>query len=508
MQGTRVERVRGANDVLPPEYATLKQLERALGSHFESFGYRPMDVPIVEHTDLYLKKAGDEVIARLYDFTYQNRRLSLRPEMTASTIRAYVDSLQQEPLPVRLYVHGPVFRYEKPQRGRSRQFTQMGVELIGGAGALADAEVISLACKGLNQLGLTEYRVVIGHVGILAEFLEHLDLDPRLSSFLVSNMEVLGREGVEHVMARLHELFPSLRQRADEAGTGRLTDLFGSMDDGEAQEAILDLLRSMNVELGGTRAPEEIVTRLLTKMRRQDQTSQIEQALDFMARLGQLVGDPFTVLDEADALVAAHGMSRLPLEQLRADLETLRCYQLDWSRIHLDFGLSRGLRYYTGMIFEIHHGAAGEERQICGGGRYDDLVAVLGGQADVPAVGFAYGLERLRLALESEGRLSEANSARTDVLVIPVSAEEYGYAVGVAEQLRAEGARVELDVRGRSVKNNLQYAGKQGIPFTIIVGSEEARAAEVVLRNMVSREERRAAIGEAIEAIKRARAGV
>jgi histidyl-tRNA synthetase len=160
------------------------------------------------------------------------------------------------------------------------------------------------------------------------------------------------------------------------------------------------------------------------------------------------------------------------------------------------------------MIFEIHHGAAGEERQICGGGRYDDLVAVLGGQADVPAVGFAYGLERLRLALESEGRLSEADSARTDVLVIPVSAEEYGYAVGVAERLRAEGARVELDVRGRSVKNNLQYAGKQGIPFTIIVGSEEARAAEVVLRNMGSREERRATIGEAIEVIKRARAGV
>ncbi|WP_162182963.1 ATP phosphoribosyltransferase regulatory subunit [Neosynechococcus sphagnicola] len=113
MQTTKIERVRGVVDALPDDCELNRQITERLKSCFESFGYRPLDVPIIEHTDLYLRKSGEEIIDRLYDFVYRNRRLCLRPEMTASVMRAYIDNFQADSLPVRLHYAGPVFRYEK-----------------------------------------------------------------------------------------------------------------------------------------------------------------------------------------------------------------------------------------------------------------------------------------------------------------------------------------------------------------------------------------------------------
>jgi len=210
-------------------------------------------------------------------------------------------------------------------------------------------------------------------------------------------------------------------------------------------------------------------------------------------------------LKEAENLLAIHGMDCAPLDQLHAMLDTLKYYDLEQNRISLDLGLSRGLQYYTGMIFEIHHGALGQERQLCGGGRYDDLVAAFGGRRDIPAVGFSYGLERLQLALESEEKVSDFDQGAVDVLVIPVSSDDYGYAIGVAEQLRHDRLRVEIDVRGRSVTSNFQYADKRDIPFAIVVGLEERIASTVVLKNMSAREEHRVALSDVAKQIIRMR---
>lgn len=487
---------------MPDACAALKQIEEQWKSCFESFGYRPIDVPLIEHTELYLKKSGEDIVDRLYDFTYRNRRLSLRPELTASVARAYVDNLQGVPLPIRLYYVGSAFRYERPQKGRYRQFTQMGIELIGATGAMADAEAIAIACRGLERVGLSGYRVVIGHIGVLAKFLDNLHLESRLSSFLLANLENLRKEGKEKVESRLREIYPAFGLQSEGAGepesepAKKLTDLFQGMDAGEAKTAILDLLKSMNIQLEGNREPDEIVDRLLTKMKRQDQTERIEKALEFMSQLGELVGEPAAVLKEAEKLLSAYGIDCAGLEQLREISSILEFYNLDPNRISLDLGISRGLQYYTGMIFEIHHGTLEEERQLCGGGRYDDLVATLGGQMPTPATGFSCGLERLRLALELEGKLPVSYQP-VDVLVVPVSPEDSGYAIGVAEKLRAEGLRVEIDVRTKNLSGNLQYAQKQGIPFTAIVGSDERRTSEVVLKNMNSGEQVRVAANAA-----------
>src|SRR5436305_2278767 len=160
-----IQRVRGTNDVLPPDDARLRGLETRLRSGFERFGYQGLQTPIIEPLELFLRKSGDEIVARMYSFSHWNRRLCLRPELTASVMRAFVDELQGRALPLRLHYAGPSFRYERPSRGRSRQFTQVGVEVTGAAGPAADAEVLYLACAGLAAAGIHNYRLVLGHLG-------------------------------------------------------------------------------------------------------------------------------------------------------------------------------------------------------------------------------------------------------------------------------------------------------------------------------------------------------
>jgi histidyl-tRNA synthetase len=489
MPSNRIERVRGVNDVLPRDYRAMRRIEDNLTEAFELFGYAPLEMPIIEHTDLYLKKSGEEIIARMYDFHYRNRRLCLRPEMTASVMRAYIDNLQNEPLPVRLYYSGPVFRYEKPQKARYLQFTQIGVELIGAPQAIADAEVIRVAYAGLDAIGVRDFRLVIGHVGILARFLENLKIESRLKTFLLQNMEAMQRRGVEFVKDRLTQIYPAFSaEEPNLPRSRRLTELLQQMEETEARLAILDFLQSININIESDRDSDEIIDRLLTKIRRRDQTPGLQQALRFMDEIGKLSGSPADVLRDAENILIAYGIERSVLDTLRNLVRALEHYDLQWDKINLDLGLSRGLQYYTGTIFEVHHGGLGEERQLCGGGRYDDLVATLGGLKDIPATGFSYGLERLHLALEAEGQTIGQNGA-VNALVVAIAEDDYPYAIQTAETLRQKGLRVEVDVRHRSVKSNLQYADKHSIPFTVLVGSSEREKGEVVLRAMSTREE-------------------
>jgi histidyl-tRNA synthetase len=495
-KGARIESVRGTVDILPSDYKIRKQVQDKLSAHFESFGYQPIEVPVIEYADLYLRKSGEETISRLYDFTYQNRHLCLRPEITASVLRAYIDNHQGMPLPSRFYSAGPVFRYEKPQMGRYRQFTQIGAELIGGKGYTVDAEVISVACQGLQKLGLNDYQVTIGHIGILASFLEALPLDKRLHNFLLVNMELLQKYGKERFIQRLQEAYPEFQGKTFAESPAEyvpqenlLTESLGAFDGHEARDIVLQLLKSMNIGLDGTRDPDEIVARLLLKMGRPQQVPIVNQALTFMTQLGQLQGQSFDVLKEAETLLATYDMSKATIEYLYTTIKAIQHYGVNPNQIIVDFGLNRGIRYYTGMIFEIHTSDPSVEGQICGGGRYDDLVSTLGGAKETSAAGFSYGIERIYLAIQHRTHKLRKKKTMADVLVIPVSSSEYKYAIQVATQLRNQGLSVEIDVRDRSVTSNFQYADKRGIPFAAVVGSEEVTSSVVKLKNLRSREE-------------------
>lgn len=491
--------VRGTADVLPAECALHRRISDTLSRTMESFGYQHIDVPIIEHTELFLTKSGEDIISKMYSFHFKNRHICLRPEYTASIGRAFVNHLQGRPLPVRLYYAGPVFRYEKPQKGRYRQFSQIGVELIGAPSPWADAEIIRCACDGMKKLGLTDYQIVIGHIGVVTELMHAFELDRQAQMFLIQNMENLWKDGkgVEHVKARLREVYPDFDR---ESGWSALTEsvsagraavdsdmlkLFGEMGEEDARTFLRDFLAQMEIGIGlGNREPEEVVDRLLRKIRHRDMSAKISQAIDFLSQLSRLAGPPAAALSNVKGLLAQHSLSCDALDELDRLIEAIDLYGIDRGKVTLNLGMGRGLQYYTGMIFEIYHGTISSETQVCGGGRYDDLIQTLGGKRPVSACGFSYGLERLRLALNWE-----AVTPTTQVLVIAVENADRGEAICAAQTLRNLGLRVETDVRERGVKGNLQYANRSGIPFCVIVGSRERESGHVIVRDMEKQQE-------------------
>lgn len=495
-------------DVFSAEYAQRRRVQHALERYFRLYSYLPIDLPILENTELYLRKSGEDISARLYEFDFKNRRIALRPELTASVARAYVERLRDEPLPLRLQYSGPVFRYEKPQQNRYRQFTMTGAELLGAHGAKADAELLHLACRGLEQVGLKDYKLVIGHTAALEGFLRQLGLRKQLQNQLLRNMENLRKRGLKHVVESLQSIVPEfeLADHDDElaAGTvgesGQLIKALREMTDGEARQAITDFLRSLNIRIDANRDEGEIIDRLLHKIREDEQAPKLRLALDYMARLGELRGPPADVLPRARALAAEYDLDSKAVAELEdtllclADMGELR------GELELDLGLNRGLHYYTGLMFEIHCSTAhGEEIQLCGGGRYDNLISALGGVAPLPAAGFAYGLERIASMLDPGGR---APVNRPDVYLIPLAEADEGTGFQVAKELRKRDIVVEARIDSRSLRRSLKHADRKGAALVIIIGEAERGRQAAILREMGSHQEWTVALDELPERVE------
>ena len=258
--------------------------KRACATGFERFGYQGIQTPIIEPLELFLRKSGDEIVARMYSFSHWNRRLCLRPEVTASVMRAFVDQLQGHGLPLRVHYAGPIFRYERPSRGRSRQFTVGGrSSSIGASGAAADAEVLHLACAGLaiarDQTLSTGRRPSRRHACSCSP---QLGMTDHAQGLVLDQMESIarGRIDLDAAVARVAGL---LGGDAGHGPNGTATELppgLASLPPEQATAIAADILSraSLPVE-GGARQPSEIIQRLLAKARRPDPTDQVRKAV-------------------------------------------------------------------------------------------------------------------------------------------------------------------------------------------------------------------------------------
>ena len=470
-----IDAVRGMRDVLPGDLDTQARVATQLDAVLASYGYQQIDLPIVERRDLYLRKLGEELVGKVYEFSFSGRDLALRPEWTASVLRAYTAHMQGQPLPLRLRYNGPVFRNERPQRATYRQFTQVGVELVGGPAPRADAECMALACAGLDTVGVPSYVVRVGHIGLIRSVLAALGLAERTQGLLVWSLERMRTQGVNVIRAQLeHE--------AEEPAFDPA--LLQGVDDAQAEALLLRSLAEIGVNLRfGTRSPEAIVGRLVRKLRRTESRGAVEHALALLEQFSQLQGPPAEALPRAETLLHDFGLPTAELDGLHAVLELAEAHGVTDERLVVDFGLGRGLHYYTGAIWEIY---TDDGLQLCGGGRYDDLVAALGGRQPVPAVGFAYGLERVVQA----ARMQPSDERQADVLVISADDMSYPYALQVAQELRERGYIATVDVRNRSVASNLRDAARRDVACAI-VGPDEQAEASMLWRDAGAREERR-----------------
>ena len=438
-----VDRVRGVYDRLPNDQRRIDTLRSELSKVVQSHDYRFIETPIIEHTELFMRKSGGERLAQIYAFNHRGRDLALRPEHTASIVRAYIDNMQSEPLPLRLAYCGPVFRYEKPQAGRSRQFTEFGCELIGAGGTHADAEIIRLALQTMRSAGISKPHIVLGHIGIVAGFLAGLHIDERAQDWLIWTMERLRDNHDADVV------IPEYLVRPPHGA-----DSFERLDHLD-QAGVITLLQQSGVEFEGlSRTPEEIVSGLFEQRQRRYDHDVMANALAFVKELTIHSGPPDRVLGSLRELAASSGINAFPLDEIENIIGLLQTEQDDELTITIDLGMGRGLRYYTGMLFEIYATEAGP--QICGGGRYDDLAQVLGARAPIEACGFSLGLERTVDA----GAVSQDGESLRRVFIWPGS--DYAAGVQAAGELRKQGWNAAVDPRQRSESAARRSAQRSG----------------------------------------------
>jgi histidyl-tRNA synthetase len=451
MMQRAIERVRGFNDLDAEAYARTEAAVDSLKRSFRLSGYSLIDVPMLENLELYMRKNGADILSKLYGLTDQGRReLAMRPEFTASVIRALAPSVDRAAGPVRVAYAGPVFRYEKPQRATTRQFTQAGVELLGEPSPTADADVVALACEAALSTGIARVHVVLGHLGPLRALLSHLTVDGYAEGYLLEHLEYFNRGPAQQKLVRQQlGLDEAGDESSDDADLGELARALGDLTPEAARDVVSGLLQQMGVDLAGnSRTPDEIIARVLEKAQRHAaarsgaRRENLERALQFCSALGNLRGEPEIVLREAGKLLSVYDVPVSALDELRVVVELFRDHQLANVRLTLAPGMARGIAYYSGLIFEMYASPSGttspeeDEIQICGGGRYDGLPLAITGSRSFPALGFAFGVERILHCIPEAA--TRAGRQKTIAIVLQSQAQRRE-GLRIAEALKRNG---------------------------------------------------------------------
>ncbi len=404
---------------------TLNLLASRLERFMTRYGYEKIDAPIIQPAELFLTKAGDQIIHRLFTFERLGHQLALRPEFTALAAHAYNTQFPAEQQPVvRWQFGGPVF---EETSGEYQRFS-IGAELIGQGGAAADAEIIAMAVNGAAECGLDGWTVVIGHAQLMRLLLERFQLDDRTQRFLLHQLPALRQSGKAYVLEQLDKLLLG-KSGQDEVGAEVVSEL--------STQQMLDVLLDAT-QRGGTmggRTRHDIVRRLLHKRQRATEREQVVAALDFLEAWSAIAAPPDEAFAQIQAMIAPEDAeARQVLDQWRAVVALLDAYGIPARCIQIQPALARTWDYYTGIVFELWSDGC----HLGGGGRYDELTRLIGGHRDVPAVGFAYYVDQLLTVLPALESPSLAEIA------IRGSLATYPAAIHWAEMLREAGWIVVL----------------------------------------------------------------
>ena len=434
-----VRRLPGMRDLSDAACRRRQAVQRRLAGYIRQYGYQMLDAPALEPTELFLRKSGGALAARMYSFTDPgSNAVSLRPEFTASVMRHYLESAGESPgadagaarsAVARRQYAGPVFRYDPDNVAASGQFTQIGAELIGVAGIDADAELLTLAAGAVASLGINDYRLRLADLAVLDSVLDTVGLSERARSLIVANMNRIGDSaGRADLLRRAAEL------RIVAGGDllpeeANLAAAVAGLPDAEAKAVLAGFMRWRNAAAGATlgqRTPGEIIDRLLHKLRGGDDPDALRRGLALAGRLAGVSGAPADAVPRLQAVAADAGARPEAVNRLGELAALVAAEPVLRGHLVINFALARGIAYYNGIIFDLVAGGASRTGPAAagvvlgGGGRYDGLARALGAARATPALGFACTLETLLDAMPSNAVLpddapaDDAPAAATD----------------------------------------------------------------------------------------------
>ena len=428
----------GFMELMPARQIQFDRMMAVLRESYSLYGFTPLDTPIIEASEVLLAKGGGATEKQIYRFQKGDSDLSLRFDLTVPLAKYVAQYSGQLAFPFRRFQIGKVYRGERAQRGRFREFYQADIDIIGD-GKLDisnDAEIPAIIYRTFTSLGLKRFQIRVNNRKILNGFYAMLDLT--------------------------HESGAIMRtvDKLDKIGAAQVKELLMSEEIGLSAEQAGEIMRFIAID-----------------------------------------GSNAEVLQALEGYRGRHPLFDEGLDELTTVARYLAAFGVPEDHFKVDLTIARGLDYYTGTVYETTMLDHPEIGSICSGGRFDNLAEYYTDKK-LPGVGISIGLTRLFFVLEDQGYLNDQlNTAPADALILPMT-EDLSAAIALATQLRSAGVRTQLYGEQKKFKQKMSYADKLGVPYVIFLGEEEIASGVAAVKNMRTGEQVKVSPDEAVKLIQ------
>ena len=433
----------GFMELLPRQQMVMERIMEILRETYSLYGFTPLDTPIIEASEVLLAKGGGETEKQIYRFTKGDADLALRFDLTVPLAKYVALHYNDLSFPFRRYQIGKVYRGERAQRGRFREFYQADIDIIGDGklDVTNEAEIPAIIYQVFTRLGLHRFQIRVNNRKILNGFYAMLGLTDKAGD----------------IMRTVDKL--------DKIGAGKVRDLLTAEDIGLTEDQAGEILTFISI---------------------QGSNQQVLSALESYRGRNK-------VFDQG-------------LDELHTVVKYLSAFGVPEKNFAVDLTIARGLDYYTGTVYETTMLDHPEVGSVCSGGRYDNLAEYYTDK-QLPGVGISIGLTRLFYVLQEQGMLNEAlNSAPTDALILPMTGD-LGPAAALATQLRQAGVRTQLYTEQKKFKQKMTYADRIGVPYVLFLGDDEIAQGTVSVKDMATGEQVALLAAEAAEYLQKGLAG-
>jgi histidyl-tRNA synthetase len=438
MPSPKTQPARGMRDFLPADVRKREYVIGVIKSVYERYGFEPLETPAVENIETLMGKYGEEGNQLIFKILKRGEHektgeadLALRYDLTVPLARVVAQYQNELPKFFKRYQIQPVWRADRPARGRFREFYQCDVDVLGSRSMIVEAELIAAASDALVALGFNDFTIRVNHRQVLTGFLERVGVLQNLQADVLMIIDKIEKIGITAAWQEF------VSKGIDEDRVGRIT-----------------------------RWVEETRNIELDKFEKANWNDGMITALSGLMKDNETGNNGIAEVQKVLALTSSTGAA---------------------SRVKFDPTLARGLSYYTGLLMEINVDGIGS---LGGGGRYDNLVGMFLGK-DVPACGFSLGLERIIVVMSEREMFPPALiSSPADVMVTIWNEDSVGESIALATELRGSGLRVDVYPEADKMGKQFKYASSRDIPFVAIMGDDERAKGEVAIKDMRSGEQR------------------